>query len=101
MRDGSYVFGVFTTGRPPWSGRLWIPRDDGPQITQVVCGEPSCEHEWDAVGRPHSTCGEHRCPRCGKCGCGRGDGPAQVMCAICTMTVPVTRVTGGVCSDCQ
>jgi Zn-dependent peptidase ImmA (M78 family) len=68
-RQGGYVFGVFTTGRPPWTGALWIPADDRPSGTQAVCSHPACGHEWHAVGRACPDCREHRCPACNRCGC--------------------------------
>lgn len=101
VRDGAYVFGVFTTGRPAWAGALWIPAVDGPPVEQVTCPSLACGHEWDAVGRPCRDCREHRCPACDRCGCDRSSAPPSGLCSSCFLYVPAGQLADGVCADCR
>lgn len=100
-RDGDYIFGVFTTGRPAWIGPLWIPADNRSSVEQVACPHPACGHEWNALGRRCRECREHRCPACGRCGCDRQSVPQQSTCSACFLYVPAGQLVDGVCADCR
>ena len=100
VADGGYVFGVFTTGAPPWGGLSVLP-SDGPRGADVSCVR--CDNDFEAFGRPCASCGDHRCPECGGCSC--DDAPATApdrLCGACFLTKPRAQFAGdgSVCTDC-
>lgn len=102
VRHGNYVFGVFTTGRPPWETGVWIPDEQPTRIQEVVCGFDECGKIWTTATRPCPKCGDHNCPRCGRCGCAILQGPDEIVCGgRCGMLVAVGRTLDGICNDCR
>ena len=97
--EGGYVFGVFTSGTPPWGGLSVLP-SEGPRGADVSC--PHCEQDFEAFGRPCASCGEHRCPTCAHCGCDDSATAPDRLCTECYLTKPSSQFRGEatVCADC-
>ena len=97
VREGDYVFAVFTTGHASWE-RLHILQDRGFTPDEVVC--PHCHHSFEAW-RKHADCWEPECPSCGRCGCHRRQATEESVCSRCFCLVAAHLIVEGVCDDCR
>jgi hypothetical protein len=98
IRDGEYVYAVFTEGRAAWTtldvgnrGAHWEPVED-----HCECGAT-----FERNGRDMCpTCKRERCPECGGCAC--LPPPRDRTCSRCNFVWSVAHFDGDstVCKDC-
>lgn len=102
VRDGDYVFGVYTDGHPPWRppNALVLRPTDGPTATEYICD--FCDEPFQAFGRPCDRCGDHHCPRCDRCTTGKVDVDEMVVCRSCYLKKPPNLINADrICVDCS
>ncbi len=97
VRDGNYVYTIFTTGFTP--GVSWIFLVRGVVRTRLVLRD--CQEHSDGYGlRRCPVCHQGKCPNCNACSCGVA---SEKTCSSCHLTWSVARfATGGdICRDCE
>lgn len=99
-RDGDYVFGVFTIGRPPWPviglTRLSPTTREAPEYFCERCQDPYTN--WDP---PCPTCRDRRCPDCGWCTCRAPGADGLVRCLGCGLSFTPDHMVEDRCRDCR
>ena len=99
-REGDYVFGVFTTGSPPWPvvglTRLSPTFREAPEF---FCER--CQEAYTSWETPCSVCKERPCPDCGWCSCRSPDPDVLVRCLGCGLSWPPGHMEEERCRDCR
>lgn len=100
VRDGNYVYAVYTSGRPGWVTGAYAPGRLRWGSREVHC---SCGSVFESgSGSACEICGRYdRCPDCGRCVC-QGEKQTTKTCPGCNFEWPLARFTGGspLCNDC-
>lgn len=101
VRDGDYVFGVFTTGRPAWPlPGLSILQRPTRETSEYFCDR--CQEPYETWGDRCSKCGDRPCPECGSCSCHLPDPSALIRCeGPCGLSWPNHHMVDGLCRDCR
>jgi hypothetical protein len=98
VRNGNYVYSIFTTGFAPWA-KLDISRPVEWSEIDWFC--ESCQEHSDGFGLKRcSVCHQGRCPNCNACSCGV---ISEKTCSSCHLTWSIARFDNGsdVCRDCD
>lgn len=100
VRDGDYVYAVFTQGVPGWVDGPYAPGRTYWGSNELHC---RCGATYNAgSGSPCELCGRSdRCPDCGRCAC-QPDLTAERRCPGCNLELAPSRFPGGseLCRDC-
>lgn len=98
VRDGKYVYSIFTTGYAPWS-RLDISRPAEWSEIDWFC--ESCLEHSDGYGLKRCpVCLQNKCPNCNACSCGI---VGEKTCTRCFLSWSIARFAQGsdICRDCE
>lgn len=98
VRDGRYVYSIFTTGSAPWI-KLDISRPVEWSEIDWFC--ESCQEHSDGFGlRRCLVCHQNKCPICNACSCGLA---GEKTCSRCHLKWGSARFASGsgVCRDCE
>ncbi|WP_311208436.1 MULTISPECIES: ImmA/IrrE family metallo-endopeptidase [unclassified Aeromicrobium] len=100
VRDGQYVYAVFTSGRPGWATGAYIPRALHWDRAEHYC--PCGEVFTPGTGNHCHHCARaDRCPECNRCIC--EPAPARERtCTSCFLSLSLARFDGDspTCRDC-
>lgn len=98
VRDGNYVYSIFTMGFAPWS-KLDISRPVQWSELDWFC--ESCQEHSDGYSLKRCpVCYQSKCPNCNACSCGV---VSEKACSSCHLTWSAARFANGsdVCGDCE
>ena len=100
LRDGHFLYAIFTTARPGWAGKFHAPARSEWTAQELEC---KCGANFDAGrGDPCKACGKwNACPDCGRCAC-NSRASTNRQCTVCNMVQATTMFDdeGTVCRDC-
>lgn len=100
VRDGEYVYAVFTSGRPGWVSGAYAPGRLRWGSKDVHC---PCGSTFESgSGSGCDMCGRYdRCSDCGRCVC-QGEKQRTKTCTECNLEWPLGRFAVGspFCNDC-
>ena len=101
VRDGDYVYAVFTTGTPGWVDGPYAPGRTHWGSRDIHC---RCGTSYESgSGGPCDLCGRRdRCPDCARCACQPEPATERVCEGGCNMVLALSRFPNGgnICSDC-
>lgn len=101
VRDGDYVYSVFTTGRPGWATGAHVPSRPQWDPSEIDC---PCGSTYESGrGDPCTLCGKFAtCPDCGQCPC-RTPQVAERTCMSCFLLRHPSQFEPGsdTCNDCR